>query len=292
MSKIGLLFPGQGCQYIGMGQKLYDSISSSRNIMDLSNDILGFNIRNIIFEGNEADLKLTEIAQPAIYIVSAMYLEKFKELNADFEVVAGHSLGEYSALYSAGVFSFEEGLRLVRKRGLAMGRQNSLGTMFAIMGVSLDEIDKYLEVTNGKTVVANINSKGQIVISGYTEETTKVAEQLSLVDGSKIKQLNVSGAFHSPLMQESKEIMNVVIDKIYFNEPTSFVISNVSAKMTKDVKIIKENLKNQITGKVNWLDTIMCMKNNEIEKLYEVGPGEVLKKLNKSIVLRPKCESI
>jgi len=242
-----------------------------------------------MFEGTEENLKLTEIAQPALYIASAMYFEKFKGLGENFEVVTGHSLGEYSALYAAGVLSYEDGLKLVRKRGIEMGKQNLNGTMYAIMGIDKNEIEKYISKSNGKVVIANINSKTQIVISGYMHETEKLAEKLSLIEGVKVVKLNVSGAFHSPLMNESKLIMDEEIDKVVFKNPDSYVISNVSAEASKDINIIKSSLKQQITGIVNWLDTINCIKNMEIEKLYEVGPGDVLKKLNKSITLKPKC---
>lgn len=289
---IGLLFPGQGSQYVGMGREIYEEMTSAKKLMHDANEILNFDIRDMIFNGKEEELTLTEIAQPAIFIVSAMYLEKFKQLNEKFEVVAGHSLGEYSALYASGVFSFEDGLKLVRKRGIAMGAKNSQGTMFAIMGVSLDVINAYLEETDGSVVVANINSKNQVVISGYIDDTIKITERLSNIDGAKVKQLNVSGAFHSPLMIDAKCIMDQEIDLTEFNEPCSHVVPNALGAATKNIKIIKQSLKEQITGQVKWLDTINCIKNMQIERLYEVGSGEVLKKLNKTITMKPKCLSL
>lgn len=289
MSKIGLLFPGQGSQFAGMGKDLYSEISAAKKIMDDANEILGFDIKKIIFDGTDEEIRLTEIAQPSIFIVSAMYFEKFKQLDKGFEVVAGHSLGEYTALYVAGVLSFVDCLKLVRKRGLAMSLSNNIGTMFAIMGVDIEEINKYLEGLEQKVVIANINSKAQIVISGYTDETTKVAERLSSIEGSKVKQLNISCAFHSPLMADAKAVMEKEIGLVKFKEPIAKVIPNVLGYATKEIKVIKNSLIDQITEQVKWLDTIMHIKDIEINQLYEIGPGDVLKKLNQTITFRPKC---
>ncbi|MGI6085627.1 MAG: ACP S-malonyltransferase [Acetivibrionales bacterium] len=292
MSRIGLLFPGQGSQATGMGQDLYNLMPSAKKIMDDANDILGFDIRGMIFNGVLEELTRTENAQPAIFIVSAMYFEKYKELDIPFEIVAGHSLGEYSALYAADVFGFEEGLRLVRKRALAMESILEKGAMFAIMGMPLEQIEDGLKEYDGKVVIANINSKSQIVISGYEEETTQAASDFSKVNDTQVRQLNVSTAFHSPLMQEAEKTMATEIDKIEFNDPTCFVIPNFTATPSKDINEIKDALKKQITGRVNWLDTILSIKNMGIEQLYEVGYGDVLRKLNKAITLRPKCLSL
>lgn len=292
MSRIGLLFPGQGSQATGMGQDLYNLMPSAKKIMDDANDILGFDIRGMIFNGVLEELTRTENAQPAIFIVSAMYFEKYKELDIPFEIVAGHSLGEYSALYAADVFGFEEGLRLVKKRALAMSSILEKGSMYAIMGMPLEQIEDGLKEYDGKVVIANINSKSQIVISGYEEETTQAASDFSKVNDTQVRQLNVSTAFHSPLMQEAEKTMATEIDKIEFNDPTCFVIPNFTATPSKDINEIKDALKKQITGRVNWLDTILSIKNMGIEQLYEVGYGDVLRKLNKAITLRPKCLSL
>lgn len=292
MRRVGLLFPGQGSQATGMGQDLYNQMPSARKIMDDANDILGFDIKAMVFSGRIEDLTKTENAQPAIFIVSAMYFEKYKELDTPFDVVAGHSLGEYSALYAADVFGFEEGLRLVKKRALAMSSILEKGSMYAIMGMPLEQIEDGLKEYDGKVVIANINSKSQIVISGYEEETTQAASDFSKVNDTQVRQLNVSTAFHSPLMQEAEKTMATEIDKIEFNDPTCFVIPNFTATPSKDINEIKDALKKQITGRVNWLDTILSIKNMGIEQLYEVGYGDVLRKLNKAITLRPKCLSL
>ncbi|MGI6649747.1 MAG: ACP S-malonyltransferase [Bacillota bacterium] len=292
MPKIGLLFPGQGSQSIGMGKELYHQLPSAKRLMDIANDILGFDIKSIVFAGSPDKLSLTEIAQPAIYIVSAMYMEKFKELREPFEIVAGHSLGEYSALYAAGVLSFEDGLQLVRKRGLAMSNTNAMGSMYAVIGLTLEEVEPYLEKYEQKVVVANINTKNQIVISGYVKEAAQAAEELAELDNVQVKQLKVSSAFHSPLMSEAQTIMAEEIDKVNFMVPKCFITPNISAIPTKDVQIIRESLKKQITGKVNWVDTILGMKTLGIERLYEIGHGDILRKMNKGITLRPKCIGI
>lgn len=292
MNKIGLLFPGQGSQFAGMGRTLYNEIPKAKRIMDDANEILGFDMKKLIFEGNDEDIVPTEIAQPAIFTVSTMYFEKYKLLDLGFDIIAGHSLGEYTALYVAEVLNFENCLNLVRKRGLAMSQVNSLGTMYAIMGVDLTEINKYLDDFVDKVVVANVNSKTQIIISGLTYETAKVADSLSKIEGSKIKQLKVSNAFHSPLMLDAQVVMEKEIKAIKFNKPISDIIPNVLGYATNDVDTIKKSLIEQITGQVKWFETIIYMKDIGINQLYEVGPGEVLKKLNQTITLRPKCSSL
>lgn len=292
MKNIGLLFPGQGTQYVGMGYELYKEIESARKLMDYSNDILGFDLKSMIFNGTEEDLRSTEIAQPAIFVISAMYFEKFKQMGEGFNMVAGHSLGEYTSLYAAGVLSFEDGLRLVRKRGLAMSKNNDRGAMFAVIGVNIEEISKHLLGLEEKVVIANINSKIQTVISGDVEEVTKVAQKLSQIENSDVRQLKVSSAFHSPLMLDAKSDMEEEIEKVVFNEPIVDVIPNVLGYGTRDANTIKKALIQQITGHVKWLDTILYMKEKHINQLYEVGPGEVLKKLNQTITFRPKCSSL
>lgn len=173
-----------------------------------------------------------------------------------------------------------------------MGKKDSLGIMYAIMGVDIEEVEKYISETNGKTVIANINSKNQIVISGFNNETSEIANKLSLHGGSKVLQLNVSGAFHSPLMEEAKKNMDFEIENTMFHKPECYTIPNITAIATNDIEVIKDSLKRQITSRVNWLETILYIKNMGIENLYEVGPGEVLKKINKSITLKPKCYSL
>lgn len=282
----GLLFPGQGSQAIGMGKVLYDALPAARDLLDKANEILGYNLKDLIFIGPQEQLTDTRYAQPAIYTVSAMYLEKAKAYGLSYDYVAGHSLGEYDALLAAGIYDFETGLKLVASRGEAMGKMNGKGTMAAVMGLSEDELAEYL-VTD--VVMANLNSKTQIVISGTEEAVETVGEKLNSREDVKFKKLRVSAAFHSPQMTEAADTMRSIIENAEMNEPKCKVISNVTGKPTMNLVEIKANLIAQITGQVRWCDTILAMKAAGVDTLYEVGYGDVLKKLNKTITFRPKC---
>ena len=285
----GLLFPGQGSQAVGMGKELYDKLSEARRLLEKANDILGYDLKEIMFEGPQEKLSDTRYAQPAIYTCSAMYLEKVKAEGLEFHYTAGHSLGEYDALLAAGIFSFEEGLKLVSQRGAAMSRMNGKGMMAAVMGLTEKELKEYMMP---QVVMANLNSKTQIVISGETDGIKAIEETLGGREDIKIKKLRVSAAFHSPQMEEAEAVMKPIISEVAFCRPTCFVISNVTGKPTRDVEEIKANLLGQITGQVRWYDTVMAMKEAGEEQLYEVGYGDVLKKMNKTITFRPKCVGI
>ena len=272
-----------------MGKELYEALPSAAALLDSANEILGYDLKDLLFNGPQEQLTDTKYAQPAIYTVSAMYLEKVKEMGLDYDFVAGHSLGEYDALLAAGMYDFETGLKLVSARGEAMGKMNGKGTMAAVMGMSEDEL---AELMVPDVVMANLNSKTQIVISGTEEAVDAVGEKLSSREDIKFKKLRVSAAFHSPQMVEAAEVMRDVIKHVQMNEPKCNVISNVAGKPTKNMTEIKANLIAQITGQVRWCDTILAMKEAGVTTLYEVGYGDVLKKMNKTITFRPKCVGI
>ena len=285
----GLLFPGQGSQGIGMGKDLYDNLPVARELLDKANAVLGYDLKTIMFRGPLVSLTDTKYAQPAIFTCSAMYLAKLKEQGLTYDYVAGHSLGEYNALLAAGVFDFETGLFLVKRRGEAMSRQNGKGSMAAVLGLSEEELSALL--TPG-VVVANLNSKTQIVVSGEETALDNLETELSGNETVKIKRLQVSAAFHSPQMIEASEEMKAIIEKTVFHSPLCNVVSNVTGNPSMNVDEIKDSLISQITGQVRWYDTIMSMKDAGVDLLYEVGYGDVLKKMNKTITFRPKCVGV
>ena len=266
------LFPGQGSQKVGMGKELHESLPAATEILDKANEVLGYDLKDLMFNGPIEKLTDTQFAQPAIFTCSAMHLEKAKAEGIQYGYVAGHSLGEYSAIYAAGIVGFEECLRLVTKRGKAMVAQNGKGIMAAVLGLTEDELKEYMLPG---VVMANLNSKTQIVVSGVEEEIDKMITTLELKE-IKVRKLNVSAAFHSPQMAEA-----------YVS-----IVSNVTGRPTNDLTEIKNNLINQVTGQVRWYDSIMVLKELGVDMFYECGNGDVLRKMNKTITLRPKCISI
>ena len=286
------LFPGQGSQEIGMGKDLYESLPLAGELLQRADELLGYQLSELMFSGPAEMLTDTRYAQPAIYTCSAMHLEKARSDGIDYNYVSGHSLGEYTALYAAGVVSFEEGLRLVMKRGAAMAAQNGKGRMAAVLGLTEEELKTYL---NDSVVMANLNSKTQIVISGTNDGVDAVEEALKeRIDTEEIRfrKLSVSAAFHSPQMIEAKEVMKAEIEKVKMRTPKCCLVSNVTGKPTMDISEIKANLIEQITGQVRWYDSILNLKKAGVKQFYDVGHGEVLKKLCKGITLRPRCISI
>ncbi len=288
------LFPGQGSQEVGMGKELYESFPAAKELLDKADEVLGYKLSDFMFNGPIEQLTGTQYAQPAIYVCSAMHLEKAKAEGVEYGYVAGHSLGEYNALYATGIVSFEDGLKLVARRGKAMAAQNGKGTMAAVLGMTEDELASVIDATPD-VVMANLNSKTQIVISGTLDGVNAVEEKLKgKIEAEEIKfrRLSVSAAFHSPQMTEAAEIMKAEIEKVEMKEPGVCLVSNVTGKPTRDLTEIKNNLIAQITGQVRWYDTINNLIAENIEQFYECGHGQVLRKMNRTIALKPKCLSI
>jgi [acyl-carrier-protein] S-malonyltransferase len=281
--KVAFVFPGQASQYVGMGKDLYEGNSLVKEIYDRAEEILGFELKKICFEGPEELLKQTKITQPAIFVHSYV-VSKLLDGKLRADMTAGHSLGEYSALVYADALDFETALRIVKIRGELMqkaGEQNP-GTMAAIVGLDDEKVRKICnEVKDGIVQPANFNAIGQVVISGEVE-AVKMAMEIAKREGAKmVKELVVSGAFHSPLMESAKEELKKILDEVEFRKPKIPVYFNVTAKPTFEVEEIKDLLYHQITKPVLWTQTILNMRSDGAVKFYEIGPGKVLQGLIK-----------
>ena len=285
------LFPGQGSQSIGMGHDIYDTVPGAREKLDAACDILGYDLKEIMFEDSDNKLADTRYAQLAIFVCSAMYLEKARELDFTYNYTAGHSLGEYSALYAAGVLDFKTCLELVKKRAFEMSKANGMGGMAAVLGLTEEELLPLISKHEG-AVIANLNTKTQIVISGSSECIESLAFEFEDNENIKFKRLNDSAPFHSPYMSQASEVMREAIEAVSFNEPKVWVVSNITGKPSRSISEIKENLIRQITGQVRWHDSILNLKEAGVEAFYECGYGGVLKKMNKAITLKPRCMEI
>ncbi|GAB4134670.1 MAG: ACP S-malonyltransferase [Ignavibacteriales bacterium] len=285
MSKSAFVFPGQGSQYVGMLKDLHEKFNEVKSFIQEANEILGFEISKIMFEGPIDTLKLTDITQPAIFIHSIAILKLLKNINPD--MAAGHSLGEYSALVSASAMTFEDGLKLVRLRGQAMldAGIKQPGTMAAIVGLNPEVVEEICSTASESGIVqcANFNSPGQIVISGSIDGVRKAIE-LSKQKGAKLaKELVVSGAFHSPLMELAKEKLHSKLNETNIINAAFPVFANVTAAATTDANEIKNLLFRQLTSPVRWDETIKNMIKAGATKFYEIGPGKVLQGLIKRI---------
>ncbi|PUU94000.1 MAG: acyl-carrier-protein S-malonyltransferase [Halanaerobium sp.] len=279
------MFSGQGSQYVGMGKELYENHEAAKKVLDEADQILDFELKDMIFNGPEEDLNNTKNTQPAIYTVSAMVKAVLAENGLKPAAAAGHSLGEYSALHAAGVLSFEDGLKLVRRRGELMDQADpdGKGTMAAVIGLADEEVEAVLNQVDGIVTVANYNSPGQVVISGEVEAVGKAEELLAEKGAKRVIPLSVSGAFHSPLMEPAKEELKNTIEAVDFNDAQIPLIANVTADYVKESSEIKAALIKQLDNSVRWVETIERFKADDYEDYVEVGPGRVLKGLMRRI---------
>ncbi|MEQ6165954.1 MULTISPECIES: ACP S-malonyltransferase [unclassified Ekhidna] len=282
MSK-AYVFPGQGAQFSGMGKELYDNHSSAKELIDQSNDILGFDIKSIMFSGTDEQLKQTKVTQPAIFIHSVVAALTSEDFNPD--MVAGHSLGEFSALVANGVLSFEDGLSLVSKRAMAMQKACEMqeSTMAAVLGLEDEVVEKVCGETDGIVVAANYNCPGQLVISGEVAAVNAACEKLKEAGAKRALVLPVGGAFHSPLMEPAREELADAIQNTNFNDPKCPVYQNVDAKGYSNVDDIKKNLVLQLTSPVRWTQSVQNMIADGASSFTECGPGKVLQGLVKKV---------
>lgn len=278
------IFPGQGAQFSGMGKDLYNHSEAARNLFESANEILGFRITDIMFEGTDEDLRQTNVTQPAIFLHSVILA---KELKSEFmpDMVAGHSLGEFSALVSAKALSFEDGLRLVSARANAMQKACEIrpSTMAAILGLDDFTVEDICSRVSDVVVPANYNCPGQLVISGSIEGIDKACELLIEAGAKRALKLNVGGAFHSPLMELARVELQSAIENTEINEPICPIYQNIDAKPYTDVANIKHNLISQLTGAVRWTQTIEKMLQDGATSFTEVGPGSVLQGLVRKV---------
>jgi [acyl-carrier-protein] S-malonyltransferase len=278
------VFPGQGAQFVGMGKDLYDNSELGKELFEKANEILGFRITDIMFEGTADELKQTKVTQPAIFLHSVILS---KVLGDDFkpEMVAGHSLGEISALVANNTLSFEDGLKLVSKRALAMQAACEIqeSTMAAVLGLSDEDVEAVCNETEGVVVAANYNCPGQLVISGSVEAVNEACELAKEKGAKRALVLPVGGAFHSPLMEPAKEELAKAIEETEFKTPTCPVYQNVTTTAVSDPAEIKKNLISQLTSPVKWTQSVVQMIADGASEFIEVGPGKVLSGLVKKV---------
>lgn len=284
------VFPGQGAQFTGMGQDLYNNNPVAKEMFEKANDILGFRITDIMFSGTAEDLKETKVTQPAVFLHSVILAKCLPDFRPD--MVAGHSLGEFSALVAAGAMSFEDGLQLVAKRAMAMQKACKIrpSTMAAVLGLDDKTVEEVCAKTEGTVVAANYNCKGQIVISGETEAVNRAYALLKEAGAKRALPLSVGGAFHSPLMDPARVELAQAIEKTDIVKPVCPVYQNVDAKPHTEPREIKENLLIQLTAPVRWTQCVENMAGQGADEFTELGPGTVLQGLIRKIVPQAKIQ--
>ncbi len=295
------LFPGQGAQFSGMGKDLYDASETARARFEQANDLLGFRLTDIMFGGTDEELKQTRVTQPAIFlhsVVLALETPTFRLGGTPPDMVAGHSLGEFSALVAAGALSFEDGLKLVFQRAMAMQRacERTPSTMAAVLGLAdgqIEELCAAVQAENHEIVVAaNYNCPGQVVISGSLEGVRLAGERLKVAGAKRVLPLAVGGAFHSPLMEPARAELAAAIEATQFQPPVCPIYQNVNAAPSREVATIKANLIAQLTAPVRWTQSVQAMSADGALKFIECGPGKVLQGLVKKIVPTAETASV
>lgn len=277
------VFPGQGAQFTGMGKDLYESSAIAKELFDKANEILGFNITDIMFEGTAEQLKETKVTQPAVFLHSVILAKTIENFNP--EMVAGHSLGEFSALVANGTLAFEDALKLVYQRAMAMQKACEItpSTMAAVLGLEDAIVEQVCNEIDGIVVAANYNCPGQLVISGETTAVEKACEKLKEAGAKRALLLPVGGGFHSPMMEPARTELAAAIEATTFNQPSCPVYQNVPASAVSDPEVIKNNLIVQLTAPVKWTQSVQQMIADGATSFTEVGPGKVLTGLIKKI---------
>ena len=286
------VFPGQGAQFVGMGKDLYDNVPLAKELFDRANEILGFPITDIMFAGTDEQLKQTKVTQPAIFLHSVILARSLGDAFKP-DMAAGHSLGEFSALVAAGALGFEDGLKLVSKRAMAMQKacEQNPSTMAAIIALPDEKVEEICASVDGVVVPANYNCPGQLVISGTNEAIDEACAKLTAAGAKRALKLNVGGAFHSPLMEPARVELEAAIAAAPFAKPVCPVYQNVDAKPHTDRAEIRANLIAQLTSPVRWTQIVQNMLADGATSFTELGPGSVLQGLIKKVDRSAVCES-